>query len=474
MAANKGRRVCIIGSGPAGMGAAVTLNDMGYDVTVLEVRKDHLGGKCYTRTVCEQPLDVGAIYVLPNYPSVARFAQRAGLSLRPAAPFQHLGVNGQYRPFGTPPQPISFWSKLFEYARLGGELLHALPLLTRPLGEADQQRPELVRNLSLPFREWVKEHRLHYFSEVAYPLMRSFGFGYEEQDIPAVYILKALGFFAKGGNPLRLWNVAGISLCHVDMGYGELWTRLARGLEVRREVKFREREGKPAIERSEDGGVVHTANGDIEFDRLLIACPLERILPLLDASSEEQALFSKDTIHTFPVWQATVQVKGVADAVLLDGNQPYTQLGKPMIFLRYSGSNACRCGACTWFYFFGYTRPGQETADIAKSVEQAVTDVGGRTEGAVQVNRWAGYFPHYASREVASGYHARLESLQGQRSTWYAGELLSGIGVEATSAYSQRLVTRNFQPRQAIHVAFGSSPPALPDSAPVPGMMRGQ
>jgi Flavin containing amine oxidoreductase len=457
MAANKAERVCIIGSGPAGMGAAVTLKDLGYDVTVLEVRKDHLGGKCYTRTLCGQPLDVGATYVLPNYPRVVRFAQRAGMSLRPAAPFQHLGLNGQYRPFGTPPQPISFWSKLFEYARLGGELLQALPLLSRPIGEVDQERPDIIRHLSLPFSEWVKEHRLDYFSQVAYPLMRSFGFGYEEQQIPAAYVIQALGFFAKGGNLLRLWNVSNITLSHVSMGYGEMWTRLARGLEARRGVEFTQQPGRPAIERTEEGGVVHTTTGDVEFDRLLFACPLDRALPLIEPSSEEKELFSGDTLHSFPVWQSAVQVKGIPDAVILDRYQSYAQLGKPMISLRYSGSTACRCGSCSWFYFFGYARPGQEDSDISQAVQQVVAESGGQTEGEVQVNRWPAYFPHYASREVANGYHARLENLQGKRSTWYAGELLSGIGVEAASAYSQRLVTRNFQPQRAIHLEFGST-----------------
>jgi hypothetical protein len=462
MAADKARRICIIGSGPAGMGAAITLKDLGYDVTVLEVSKDHLGGKCHTRIIGGRPLDVGAIYVLPNYPHVVRFAKRAGLSLRPAAPFQHLGLNGQYRPFGVPPQPFSTSRKLFEYARLGGELLKALPLLYRPIGEVDRDRPHIIRDLSLPFGEWVGKHRLEYFSQVAYPLMRSFGFGYEEQQIPAAYLIKAFIFFARGGNLLRLWSVSSITLSHVEMGYGEMWTRLASGLQVRRGVRFEAPPGRPAIERTDTGGVVHTFNGDVEFDRLLLACPLECILPHLEPSSEEAELFSKEKLKSFPVWQATVQVKGSHDAVILDGYQSYKELGKPMIFLRYSGSNACRCGSCTWFYFFGYMGERQSSADIARSVQQVVEELGGQLEGEVHVNRWEGYFPHYSSREVASGYHARLENLQGRRSTWYVGELLSGIGVEAASAYAQRLVTRHFAP--VISPVFGSTSSAEPQS----------
>lgn len=435
MAVDREARICIIGAGPAGMTAALTLQGLGYRrVTVLE-KQARVGGKCRTEVVDGEALDTGAIYILPNYPLVNRLVEKAGLQVREAARYIHHGADGKTRPFGHTAPPTPVLTKAAEYARLGGQLVKHLDLLFRPIGEIDQVDPSTIQSLSLPFGDWVQRHRLSYFQSAAYPLMRSFGFGFEAQQIPAAYIFQALLFFARGGNPLALWNLAGVTLYHVEGGYGELWHRLAASLDVRLRADVRR------VVRGEQGGSVFARIGDdaaeqeIPFDWLILACPLDRALSFLDASSDERELFSP--IQSFPVWQLAVKAKGIPDAVLLDRNQAWSQLGHTMIFTRY------RAGS-PWYYLFGYAGPEQTDAALMTLARQTISELGGQLEGEPLLTRWDGYFPHYGSREVASGYHARIERLQGQRRTCYVGELLSGIGVEAASRYAQRFVERRF------------------------------
>ena len=77
MPQNRDRRICIVGAGAAGIAAAVTLRSLGYrHLTILE-RGERVGGKCWTIVEDGRALDLAAVYVLPNYPTVRRFARQA-------------------------------------------------------------------------------------------------------------------------------------------------------------------------------------------------------------------------------------------------------------------------------------------------------------------------------------------------------------------------------------------------------------
>lgn len=419
-------RFAVIGAGAAGIAAADALRRLGQRmVVVFEKEPDRVGGKCRTVPFEGVSIDTGAIYVLPNYPWIEATARRVGVSLRAAARIVHLGVDGRTRPFGEPQRPISRLAKGAEYGRLGVQLWKYRRALGRPLGQVD---PELLRGLALPFARWVEAHRLTYFHEVAYPLLRSFGFGFEEQEIPAAYVFNVLPRLARGGNLATLWDPSSVRLQHLDEGFGELWRRVAVGLDVRLGAHVR------SIRR--DGGVVRvrTDSQEIEFDRLILACPLDDALGFLDASADERRLFEK--IRWIRVWQAPARVEGLPDAVILDKNQVFSALGRPMVLFRYSpGSNL--------YYVFGYSSEAIGDASIRAAIAEDIAAMGGRILGGPEVMQWR-YFPHFSSSDLAEGYHAALEGLQGARDTWYLGELLANIGVESVAVHAVNLVERTW------------------------------
>ncbi len=419
-------RFCIIGAGPAGLSAADALKGLGCRrVTVLEKDPDRVGGKCRTVPYGGAPVDTGAIFVLPHYPVVTSLAKRTGVTLQRAARFVHRERDGNVRPFGEPPRPISLLEKAAEYARLGLQLVKYRTLLDRPFDEAN---PALLRDLSLPLAAWMKEHRLRHFQEVAYPLLRSFGFGFEEQEIPALYVFKVLPQLARGGNILSLWDVQGVDLDLVREGYGEIWRRVAADLDVRLGAEVQ------SVTRKEGVVRVRTAAGELEFDQLILACPLDAALDFLDASAEERRLFG--AVRWLDVWQAPMRAEGLLDAVLLDDNQSFSRVGRPMILFRYGpGADA--------YYVFGYATPSITDAEIVASVAADVSAAGGRILQEPTIKRWK-YFPHFSSAGIAAGHLSALAALQGQRNTHYVGELVANIGVESVSSHARRLVERTW------------------------------
>jgi predicted NAD/FAD-binding protein len=423
MSHDGGPSFCIVGAGAAGLAAADALHRRGYTkVTVLEKDGARVGGKCRTVPFEGAPVDTGAVFVLPNYPVIESLARRVGVTLHRAARFVHVQEDGRTRPFGVPARPVPLLAKAAEYLRLGVQLVAHHELLLRPLSEAS---PEALRALSMPLAEWMKAHRLDYFHEVAYPLLRSFGFGFEEQDIPAAYVFNVIPKLARGGNLLLLWDVAGVDLDMIQEGYGEMWRRVASGLDVRLGVDIK------AIERK--GGRVHvrTASEEMTFDRLILACPLDDALAFLDASPEEQRLFGK--IRWLDVWQAPARLEGpLPRAALLDRNQAFSRIGRTLAIFQYRDDSDV-------FYVFGYANASVRDEDIEKAVIEDVAALGGKVKGRPDLKRWK-YFPHYASADLPC--LADVERMQGERNTWYVGELVSNIGVEAVASYADRLVER--------------------------------
>lgn len=418
-------RFGVIGGGPAGLSAAATLRRLGHRNVVVLEKQDEVGGKCKARRMGSETVDAGAVYVLPNYPLIETFARQTEVELVPAFPFIHRDAEGRRRPFGVPPPSFTTWSKVAEYGRLGQALLRHRQALGSALGSIELAH---ASELSLPYGEWVKALRLEHFHSVAYPLLRSFGFGYEEQSIPALYIFNLLPRFAPGGNYARLWDIARLDLRHLDPGYAELWRRLATKLDVRTGVTVSQ------VERDGSSVALRTSAGDFELDRLVLAAPLDDALGYLDSSDDERRLFSR--IRWLDVWQTCLRLEGLEDAVILDANQAFSRIGHTLIAFRQRPGSSL-------YYLFGYGAPGLTDAQIEANALLDVQELGARVLEQSSLHRWR-YFPHFESSDVAAGCLGDLDRLQGQRQTWYAGEVISNIGVEVVASHAEKLIEKAF------------------------------
>ena len=261
-------RVCVIGAGAAGLSAAHALIRHGYrSVTVLE-RDSRVGGKCWTILHDGHTYEVGAGGLTTAYHNVRDLMREHGVRARPK-------VSGWFA------EPGSERVNLLQPLLRGRSALSVLPEAAR-IRRALQRHERLLEpgidgvdaELYQPFADWARKERVERVAELARPWVTGFGYGFFDE-IPAVYVLKYLMVFR-----LPLYEL-------LDTGYGGLWQRVAHGLDVRTGAEVRR------VTRDGQRVVVETDAGSLEYDALIVACPLDDALAFLDASSEERDLIER-------------------------------------------------------------------------------------------------------------------------------------------------------------------------------------
>jgi predicted NAD/FAD-dependent oxidoreductase len=423
------RRVCVIGAGAAGLSAAAELVALGHAVVVLE-KEDHVGGKCRSLVYNDVPYDLGANLTTPRYTALRPLAESLGLTLRELSERRIVNVSQRHFPSLTE-------ASLFERLALrGGASLYEL---SRGVTGIDRVGyAGLGKGLGRPFGDWLRDHGLGRFAPVFANLFIAYGYGVME-DLPAAYALK---FF----DPVHMHTAIDVVLGNevnetrtFTEGFQELWVRLVeqRGLDVRLGVAVQ------SVDRSPQGVEVRwDADGEVvteRFDDLVVACPLDAALAFLDASTEEQRLFSKIRYNDYFVTAAVVRDAPEVSTFVQPYAVEYTP-GQPTIF--YSPIPELDDDL---FFFYAYG-DGATTVDEVQANIRALLDgpkFQAHIERIVATHHWR-YFPHVTCEDMRAGFYEDVEALQGRWNTWYVGELLSFTLVELVHRYSRDLVERHF------------------------------
>jgi predicted NAD/FAD-binding protein len=400
--------VAILGAGAAGLSAAHALHRAGYRrVTVLEPG-DRVGGKCWTIELEGRSYELGAVLLTHSYRHVRALAREVGV--RPKARIGSICLDldtGKTRPLAQIALDGSLAGVSVGIARLAAELFRHRRLLRPGLAGAD---PELA----MPFATWAQKHGLAATSSLIEPWFTAFGYGYLSE-VPAAYVLKYLALFGPTSE--------------LSGGYQDLWERIARRLDVRRNVTVRR------VRRDDDGVVVESDSGAVRFDAVVVACPADAALRVLDAGEEERELLSRVRWQDYRVVVASVRGFCSARQVFFPKHFGNSTRGDPMCAYRRWPDSDVRL-----FYAFG---DGSSLDDTAERVVATVRAAGGEVTKVHRTVGWR-YFPHVPPADMAAGFFGRLEALQGTRRTFYAGELLSFGTVENVVAYSDALVERYF------------------------------
>ena len=265
------RSVVVVGAGPSGLATARELERAGHRVTVLE-EQDTVAGKCRSVDIDGHAYDLGGHICTPVYERTAALLDELDVQTERTSRYRVLDTEGRE----AARQTMSFLGD--------GALRRYLALREREFPHiAEPGLAHSARALAAPVTEWLAEHRLHSMAESFGTGYTAAGYGCLDDDLPALYFVKYAEMTGLLSRRTRLLGHTGAFT--VVGGFDTLWRRVADELkDVRCGVRV------VSVERDADGVRVHTDAGPVSADALVLAVPLDRILPVLDATEEERDL----------------------------------------------------------------------------------------------------------------------------------------------------------------------------------------
>ena len=474
---DKNVRIAIIGGGPAGLSAGMYLEQKGYENYVIYEKTDHVGGKCHSPHMNGKRYEMGAIMGVPSYYAVHDVELFAGVS--------HADGPKLHRTYRLPNGKVDtrFDKKLFNLPHLlrlknqikkFGEILetkykgydicgHRGVSEGRYEGYAVTPGREPVsgvnpnlKDLALPFNKFVEMNGVPLVKEIWVQPFTSFGYGYFDE-IPAAYVLKYLDF-------QTMMNFVNVNLWTWKEGTQSIYEALNGKLK------------HPALLNSKITKIVRgdkvtvTVNGKEEvFDKLIITAPLQvgtinnpvtqGLDSYLDVTDKERALFSKIDYERYDTMAFITKEEAYPEAsfYVVDNMTPET-LGHGMVFyMRWANEPS---QPLVSYVLRKHKDPNESVEaykarselDYAKTQKTVLEDLdklgiapvkeNGKDKIVYEMQSY--YFPHVFSEDYAAGWYEKVEGMQGENNTFYAGEVMSFGDMDETIEYSRDLVERFF------------------------------
>ena len=176
---------------------------------------------------------------------------------------------------------------------------------------------------------------------------------------------------------------------------------------------------------------VETDKGEeYSFDKMIITCPLDNLRNIMDCTPQETDLFSSIQYYDYHSSQVEIDNLSEKTCYIVD-NFPRHRLGHPMAFYkRYNDTNL--------FTVYQIASPGQDMETIEQILDNDLKQLGAKLKQIHAHDKWK-YFPHVKKQELENGFYDQLEALQGERSTYFAGEIFNFATMEHTADYSQHI-----------------------------------
>lgn len=465
--ADLNERICILGGGPAGVTAAMYLQKKGYKNYVIYEKDDHVGGKCYSPKMVmgkdpndQRTIEMGAIMGAKTYyathdaeifggtthdgPAMARqYKDKDGNDIHPFEPKYNI-LNGKLFSLIHMKNCVKKLAELMKTKYVGYDVCGHRGVANgtyEGLEPSCQEMPRVkgensnLKDLCLPFTEFCKINNIEPVMKVWIAPFTSFGYGYFDE-MPAAYVLKYLDVattleFVN----MRLWTW--------KEGTMSIWQgvdkHLSNPTHCGHEVtKVEHKDGKVYVTTKSVDGEKRE-----EFDKLIITTPLDIYAGYSDATEEEKELFGK-IVHEKYVSMATRQEYGKCPQIssyIFDNMTPETRGHLMVYYHRWSDipdqpiiTYSLRNHKGLEDVSYDFTR--KTTLDDMAKCGCAVTKVEIETE-------WY-YCPHVFSEDYAAGWYDKVEAKQGDRGTYFAGEVMSFGDMEETCEYSKDLIDRFF------------------------------
>jgi protoporphyrinogen oxidase len=415
MKKDKASRICIIGAGAAGLVAAKTLKEMGYEkVSILE-REPIAGGKCCSYQYDGKSYELGAGLIARNNKIVYDLAEEFNIPLHNVQSYTDnlydIKTGKKIENSFPLTEKISFfWQLLIKYRRL----CHQYESLSKPGYVA------VEGSLAEYFSDWAPKNGISLIEKNLERYFTGFGYGYWEE-IPAAYVLKYIDWesvksFMRG------------QFYTFPTSIQSLWIAVAAQLNVEYNCIIK------SIRRT-DIITIETNHGIQEYDYLLISSPLDDALNFMAATQEEQTLFSQIIYNDYQCYAYSLDNFPDETGFLLDYLDP-SERTQPMFWYKPTTDSD--------FYTFYVLSDWKTTEEqIRKNIEKVIATFGGTIKKFHVCRKWK-YFPRCSPENMRNGFYDKIENLQGQNKTYFIGELPSYSTVELTAEYAKHLVETHF------------------------------
>ena len=412
---SKDERICIMGAGPSGLTVAKELKEMGFtNVTVLE-QSDTVGGKSHTRNIGGRSHDLGATMGVGfKYDGVAQYAAEAGVKTVPFPKQVHYSLDS-----GAPEKPKT-WG---EWGRHVMEALRYTIHNTRLGGLEGLEVPP--DELADPLPVVMKRKGFQEFGKSIDTWVTGYGYG-DGETTPAVFGYRMLDMRAIAGGGAKK------TLMWKD-GTTPIWSGVAKDLNVELNAPIR------SVVRGEDEVQVYVGEEKAPrvFDRLVVAADPKIAMNVLDATPEEQALFSK--IKHMPYSTFACRVKGIsegkAEVSYIRENMTMDRVGHPMAWIkRYDDDDV--------FVFHLFAPKSMSDEEVMAKITADMKKLGATDVSLEDSRRWD-FFPHVDSDTIrVDNFYERALAQQGEKRTVYANELMSMSTMADTVRYGKKVAAR--------------------------------
>ncbi len=454
--------IAIIGAGPAGVHMALLLTENGYKNITLIEKSDRVGGKSHTVEHNGYKHELGTAYLHPDYIEIYALLDRYGLNEQvpylgrtvwnkdgTATPFEAWLTN-QLRQTLPPylrklPRPaiaLLVLRAIARYNRLHRQWFGAdYPGLLPP-----KPKPEILEQISGSFADYLKQYNLQILAPILSIIQTVQGYGYL-QTVPAFYGLMwntPHAFEAVRARVLRKKSTKDFTV--LTTGWQRLWETIVKkeGLDVWLNQDIQQ------IIRGEQINITLfdktiSASKEVQFDFLIVACPAPVALNFLDASSNEQDIFSrlKSATFTSTIYASTHQPGQTYLDTWLDELNPGHQHS---LYSQRFTAGAIHPERCQEPSEHVKVRMAAQYGEIDIDDEtllalfqQRLDNMGAKNREIIKRVRFD-YFYKFSNEDIVAGYPWKIFDLQGANKTWFIGSSVSFESVNNVVDYNIALM----------------------------------
>jgi len=413
-------RIAIIGAGAAGLTVAETLKEKGYTHVTIFEKNAFAGGKCSSVDIDGHIYELGAGIIEEQNKTVIRLAKKYQVDMRAVQFGKSIAVDsltGKELKHRTWKQTIILlWQILVRYRKLCSRFQY----ISKP-GFSSQDA-----DLALPFSVFAKKYNIEACAYELSLFFTGFGYGYFD-DTPTAYVLKYYSW-----NTLK--SFVKRRMFQFPHGIQHIWTTVASHHDVVYQSDIKH------IKRTQNTVEICFNSDDVKnkietFDALIVTSAFDELSKFLDVSEQEKILSS----HIEYVDYRTIacSLKNFSKTTgYVPGNFTASRAGHPVFWYhRHHDTDIYT------FYVLGDWHISDE--DVIKNIKSFVGKQNAYIQDVYSISHWK-YFPHVYSNNIQQGFFEQLTALQGNKQTYYAGELFNFSTVGLTSQYAEYMVQTYF------------------------------